>query len=901
MSLLLSENNRTYPTATTKKIQKNNKLPNVDGRKYDFHTKQRQVLHPYGRRELNPWIVYHVGRSRSIVWRKVSRQKAEAIGYKPGMSYGQLKERKRATYSCDRCKQRKRACKRYDDQGNRLFDNIAPCEQCKKTGATCKTTILRKKRTFFSVSESSLVQLKCLTKIVKAMFPECDPNKYEDIENIAKVLYVKLPKDEASLHDMHENDAFTSSFSAETLSGPSTITPSTVGDNSSIIQKIGDQIETLKNGLNSKNNKILEDISYKSPEDVKIKQEVIDEDQEKKKPMTQPSQLLIGLGGAERLFTALLEVEKRHSHTEVPPLDHNNSLTSVTRQRNNITFHPSYVINGNDIEKLLLLDDIPRHECEFYANIFFERIHERYFLFREERFRNRQNEFFKLLDSKDADIIKAGFTNEEICVIYLVWILGRKSFLLQSQHDNRFSLNDIVSDSVINDYLNAIHLCLSGCFFANSLNSIRMLYLTSLFHSTIKNRNVAWHLMANSCIKCVGLGFHRAFPVSKLPESEQEDIKIVFWSCFRLHMNNCAILGRLPNISLYEVDLEPPKLDFIDDELFKCSYWDGIELFKIMFSILKNREYLIKSKNPWCQQNFIDVMQIKHDLTNWKENLSPEIKNVGVPNVKRCIIKLHMQYYHCVLSLTVPYLIAFSLRPKKSIESNDEIVKLLCMGIKSSMDLVELIKVSSQGVDFNGLLYYDLFYAYNALMLLLLGFTLIKNGVMDKQSEMYNVLADVLLREYGVDFPAIMRTIHDIKDINTRYGSTATSVMKDASNNITLLLKYFKITNDGANNNYPHADENNIPQHGNQFIAPANGQPPFNQDIPMLPHDDPNMYMNDTHSMPISPSSPFDSFINADNEFFEIIQSINTESQPKPLGLNDKIFWDWSKLFTLEE
>ena len=823
---------------------------------------------------------------------------AERTERQPEMSLEQLKQRKRAAYSCDRCKQRKRACKRYDDQGKRLFDNVAPCEQCKKTGSSCKTTIVRKKRTFFSVSESSLVQLKCLTKIVKAMFPECDPNKYEDIENIAKVLYVKLPKE--------EEEEPSSGSTVETASAPSTVSPSTAKEHGSMVQKIASQIDAFKsitNGANGNKYMFLEDAAVASAAgkpagDVVVKKEVKDEEakdeaMEKNKPMTQLNQLLIGLGGAERLFTALLEVEKRHSHTEVPPLDHDNSLTSITRQRNHITFHPSYVINGNDIEKFLFLDDIPRHECEFYTNIYFKRIHERYFLFRESRFRSRQSEFFKLLDCKDADITKSDFTNEEICVIYLVWILGRKSFLLQPQRENEIAAEDLVSDFVIDDYLNAVHLCLSGCFFSNDLNTIRMLYLTSLFHSTIKNRNVAWHLMANSCIKCVGLGFHRRFPVSKLPEVEQEDTKIVWWSCFRLHMNNCAILGRLPNISLYEVDLEPPKLDFIDDELFKCSYWDGIKLFKIMFAILKNREYLIKSKNPWCPQNFVEVLQINKDLTNWKEALSPEVKNFLAPNVKRCIIKLHMQYYHCVISLTVPYLIAYSLRPKKSSDSNEEIIKFLSMGIKSSMDLVELIKVSSCGVDFNGLLYYDLFYAYNALMLLLLGFTLIKHGVKDKESEQYNFLADILCREYSVDIPAILKTINDIKDINTRYGSTATSVMKDASNNITLLLKYFKITSDTTS-------ENNPSQPVNSFNL-SSGQLPISDNISIIPQDQSTMYMGDANNIHLSPSSPFDSFVNADNEFFEIIQSINTEIQPKPLGLNDKIFWDWSKMFSMDE
>lgn len=827
-------------------------------------------------------------------------------------------QRKRATYSCDRCKQRKRACKRYDELGNRLFDNTSPCEQCKKTGSECKTTIVRKKRTFYSVSENSLIQLKCLTKIVKAMFPESDPNKFEDIKNIAKVLYVNLPNDDTNTQFNDLNESFTpvSNFDVSSDQLPLTPSPKNNTANNPKISKIVNQIEVLKNIKNTisndnsiQNNHNEENHEEQNKEIDNSKDQANEsqrsndsnEDNEQNKDESNDKaiglrSLQIGLGGAERLFTVLLEVEKRHSHNEAPKLDDNNSLTSVTKQRNQSTFNPSFVINGNDIQKFLLLDGIPRKECEFYTDTFFTRIHDRYFLFKEDRFRDRLNKFFKILESKDEDISKTDFTNEEICVIYLVWILGRKCYMLIVKNKNISNDNifcgDLVSDYVISDYLNAVNLCLSCCFFTNSLNTIRMLYLSSLYHSTIKNRNAASNLMANSCIKCVSLGYHRSFPVSRLPIEEQEDVKIVWWSCFKLHINNCIIMGRLPNISLYEVDLEIPDLDYIKDDLFKCAYKSGIKLFKIMFNILKNREYLIKSKNSWCEQNFIDVLKIKNELLNWTENIDPEIKNFRIPNVKRYIIKLHMQYYHCVISLTVPYLIAYSLRPLNSMKSNEEVIKTLCLGIKSSIDIVEVIRVSSEISDFNGLLYYDLFYAYNSLMVLLLTYTLIKNGSTNKNSKNYNVLAHVLNNQYNIDIPTMMETIHHIKNINNKFGSTATSIMKDASNNINLLLKYFKIDNPEPDINSGSATLINNQQ------SQVNSSLQLDQHLPISPNNEFYMTHRNQDSLP---NTPFENFVNADNEFFEIIQSINTEIQPKPLGLNDKFFWDWSHLFSMDE
>ncbi|KAG0690091.1 hypothetical protein C6P40_003854 [Pichia californica] len=803
--------------------------------------------------------------------------------------------------------------------------------------------------------ESSLVQLKCLTKIVKAMFPECDPNKYEDIQNMAKVLYVKLPHYNITAGQL--NESFTPVSNIETLiSDHSILTPSPKPiDHETQMSRIASQIEILKNRSNSvfseiddhvkkEDGEILkvqhiknehendgdEDDDYEDDDDdddiheekyndeVKEKEEynnVNDEPStainrilspdttitnDSNKDLPRLRSLQIGLGGAERLFTVLLEVEKRHSHTEVPHLDDNNSLTSVTRQRNQFTFNPSYVIQGNDIQKFLLLDGIPRKECEFYTDVFFEKLHDRYFFFREDRFRCRIQKFLQILENKDENISKTDFTNEEICVIYLVWILGRKCYQLSMNNNSNdwielAQVDNFVSDDVISDYLNAVNLCLSCSFFTKNINTVRLLYLSSLFHSSIKNRNAASHLIADSCIKCVSLGYHRSFPVSMLPEDQQEDIKIVWWACFKLHMNNCIIMGRLPNISLYEVDLEIPKLDFIKDELFKRAYKSGIELFKIMFGILKNREYLIRSKNPWCSQNFVDVIRIKNELLQWGRNIDPEIKNFKGPDAKRYIIKLHMQYYHCIMSLSVPYLIAYSLRPQKPHEANVEVIKTLCLGIKSSIDIVDVLRVSTKISDFNGLLFYDLFYAYNALMMLLLAYTLIKNGSKDKKVSNYNILSDLLYDVFKIDIPVIMKTIHYIKDINNEFGATSTGMIKDASNNITLLLKYFKIDNSDHIDTPESAD----PKSSSIMNHPLLPLPVYsNNQTPLIPSSD--FYMGH-QNQDIPPNSPFNDMLGVDNEFFEIIQTINTEVQQKPHVMSDKFFWDWSQLLSVDE
>ena len=771
---------------------------------------------------------------------------------------GSTQTRQRALYSCDRCKKRKRACKRYNNlTGERCFDNSTQCENCALSGVICQTTITRKKRTFYSVSESSIVQLKCLTKIVKAMFPESDPNSFTDIENIAKLLYVDLPdkekdckiiengkrrdsikkdgidnenvdvdvdvdvdinnnnynnngiiddEEEKGDNNIINNQAIISPISNEGTS----LYNNHNSDSSPTIYSNTQPINTNNDNNNNNNNKNSDSNSLVNLKRIADelgtlrhnKRNKIDERNSNlnlnSNSSNQNDHHQIGLGGAERLFNALLEVEKRQGHhDELPIIDQNNVLTSVQSQHQYTPFKPTFIIAGNDIQKYFVLDTIPKDECELYTNFFFENIDDVHHIFNESKYRKRQNQFFQILNDKSnyyEKLKQENFSNEEICTMYIVWILGRKGYLLDLFVNNREKLNNLnlVSDNIINDHFNAIHLCLSNIFFSNNLSTVKLLYYTSLYHSTIKNRTSTYHLISNTCLKLICLGYNREYNVQNLPDDEQEDIRITFWSCFKLHMINCAILGRLPNISLYECDIELPKLSNIKDDLLKKTHLASIELVKIMFLILKNREYLTKSKDPWTHQNYLNVLFINDKLLKWDDELDFKIRHYQRPKPQRSQIKLHIQYHYSVICLISPYLIAYALKPTESINSNLDFIKTLCYGINSSVKIVNVILYSSIYQNFNGLLYHDLFYAYNSLMVLLLGYTLIKNSN-DRNSNKYNIFTSILQEEFKIDISNILKAINNIKGINDRYGSTAISIMKDASSNITLLLKYFKM------------------------------------------------------------------------------------------------------------
>lgn len=744
-----------------------------------------------------------------------------------------IDKRKRALLSCDRCRQRKRACKRYQQDGTKVFDSKISCESCVSSNETCTTELPRKKRSYFSVSETTLVQFKCLTLIIKAMFPESDPNNLDHIKNIANALFVTLPKYEPS-EEFEELDG-----------------KNNTDDNNNCNDHL---CEVLSN------NEIRSD-------------ELPRKEYNRKEPdinMSGASQM--GLGGADRLFSALLEVGK----IESPNTGHETIILTKSK----LPLSPPLLINGNNIQKSLLLNLIPPQECQMYINVFFSRLHESYFIFNESKFRKRHDIFLNTLNSENMEADDV-FCNEEICTIYLVWILGRNCYLTKLLQVDDPSKANIVSNFTIEKYAEVIKICLSGCFYSNNIHCVRMLYLMSLYHSTIRNREMAWHLLSNCCLKCFVMGYNRNSSISKFSESEREDIKVVWWSSFKLHMNNCAIKGMLPNISLYEVDLDLPKLEHLNDKLFKDTYTKSIELFKIMFNILKNREYLTKSRNPWCKENLRNIMKLNTSLKVWEGSLGYSIKYYKRPNPKRYQIKLHLQYYYCSISLIAPYLIAYALNPKRSFESSNGMIDTLCDGVSCAIQLMKVISFSVNSGYCNGLLHYDLFYSYNGLMILLLGYTMINDKSKDNYSENYKKFRDKLLNNFEIGMDKILKAINEIREINNYYGAGAVGTMRDFSNNITTLLKYFKLNVDPME--YKQTVDTLTIERAQLEV--------------FLKNPTVDYIGNDNNAGEVSEKDTKTSLETQNNDFFNFINFINTENIQEPSFFNDQLLLDWNKMF----
>lgn len=726
----------------------------------------------------------------------------------------------RAQKSCDRCKRKKRACKRYNEKGVQKFDESYPCQNCINSNSECTVFIPRKKRNFFKISNTELRQLKSLNLIIKATFPGNDPNNLDHLRKIADSMNISLPELENGNTDPDHFDSNNES----------------TGENNNLLQN--DSIE--KSSLPDSN--------------------LINEK--------------IGLVGSERIFNVLLELGAS---------ENGNGNLNLSNSQKNTYILPITAKPSRHLQSSIILTKIPIDECNLYMEVFFRDFHQSYFIFDETIFRKKHEEFIEYIRRNDLASISIRFSNEETCSIYMVWILGRSCYLRTVlQHENSREVINLVNEPIMDEYVNVVKISLSNCFYSSSLHSVRVLYLMGLLSMIKSNTEIAWYFWVNSCLKCFSLGFHSADVVAKYSETEQEEIKIIWWSCFKIHLNNSAIIGRLPVIALSDVDVDLPILNF-KSTAFKNAYYYSVRLFKIMYLILKNREDLLRVKEPWTQENMIGLIKIIGQLKNWKAEVVQSLGSYTQPE-GRYIIKLYLQYYYSSISLITPYLVSYSLQDVTSKENINSIVTILSYGIESAVKVIEVILFSVGSGNFNGVLHYDLFYAYNSLMVLLLYYSIMKTSKGKK-----NPLEVKLESELQIDQSKIMQSIYQIRNVNKYHGHKSIGLNKFMVN-INTLLDCFKLNND--NNSKEPVKTEEVPLIN---VAKLPQSPQENNRRPSTELLKDRLFEFPTLPSPmLEPVYNEEESIDVDEGFYNFIKFISKENDNQNKPFNDQVILEWN-------
>lgn len=749
-------------------------------------------------------------------------------------------KRKRALFSCDRCKLRKTKCNRL--QNNDLkYDNITPCLQCTKAGVSCTTSIPRKKR-FYGPVKNITLHYKCLLALVTGLFPDSDVYSIEDLIDLGHRLKFEMPSLEASNEDMDtkQQESFEllkKEISDETHSDPTESGVenkikkttredgingfTTAGAPNTDTNKVG-QTELLKNKEANKDEScgLHENPIPKTEESDGTSKDVKNLDRTKTKQSNEMPKLppevrlrntnidserlimdkfghthFIGNFGTASLLNGLCDIIIKRSYNQKnPPTStqdiRDSSVQTITSENVPLYHYPKHLYNLDaiNVDRFPLINIVEQHEAEVYVKVFFEKVHPYYLIFNEGDFCAKYKVFWEELDAtrlqeNDNSHTVSRLSSAEICSIYTVWILGRR--FQQYSDPGNLPANSVLDEDMIGKLIDIIKLSLSDVVLTPSIDGIRLLILFSVYLSSIKVRESGYCLMELAAIQAKSLGLHRKSIVNKFNDEKSDVMKRILWSLTKAETTLCCSFGRSSAIPWEEIDISLPELRDVTDELFKVYYFQSCKLNKIIFEILDYKKR--SQKDPLSLSSIEKALFFKNKIKTFWDSLPSEWHDYKSLPIKRYKPKLHIQYHFYHITLTLPMFLNIVNSHNYIIKNDDPFLSLLVCGIQSSFKTAEIVSYTDSKGLFNGTIYYDVFYCYNAIMVLTLTYILFKSPQPTKAKQIIDL--NNLNTQYGINLEQILKSINLIRKLVLNNLHKIDGTMKRMSDIIETLLE----------------------------------------------------------------------------------------------------------------
>lgn len=717
-------------------------------------------------------------------------------------------KRKRALFSCDRCKLRKTKCNRL--QNNDLkYDNITPCLQCSKAGVSCTTSIPRKKR-FYGPVKNIALHYKCLLALITGLFPDSDVYNIEELIDIGHKLKFEMPNIDDNINmDTPEKEEFGKVKVENENEQKDELTNKTNPDNNPD-QKVKNEPNDGKNEDNLETsqskvegNSTTDPMMFKGdtsrptidkdlpelPPSVKLRSTNIDNERLIMDKFGHTH--FIGNFGTASLLNGLCDIIIKRSFNQTnPPTStqdiRDSSVQTITSENEPVYQYPTHLYNLDaiNVDRFPLINIIERKEADVYVKIFFEHVHPYYFIFNQQCFMEKYELFWEELNirsSKDKNHNMTRLCSAEICSIYTVWILGRR--FQQYSYPEDIPEDSVLNSEMIGKFIDIIKLILSDIVLTPSIDGIRLLILFSVYLSSIKVRESGYCLMELAAIQAKSLGLHRKSIVNKFNDQKSDVMKRILWTLTKAESTLCCSFGRASAIPWEEIDIGFPELNDISDINYKFYYLESLKLCKIIFEIL---EYKKKTqRDPLSLISIQKALYFKNKLENFWDDLPENWQDYKSLPIKRYKPKLQIQYHYYFITLTLPMFLYIVNSQNYIVKNDDPFLSLFICGIKSSFKTAEIISYTDSKGFFNGTLYYDVFYCYNAIMVLTLTYILFKSNNVRKQIIDLNNLNE----KYDINLEEILKSINLIRKLVMRNLDKIDGTMKRMSDIIETLLE----------------------------------------------------------------------------------------------------------------
>jgi hypothetical protein len=316
----------------------------------------------------------------------------------------------------------------------------------------------------------------------------------------------------------------------------------------------------------------------------------------------------------------------------------------------------------------------------------------------------------------------------------------------------------------------------------STITNVQALLLLSLFLHNNNNRNGAWNLLGTAARIAFALGLHRCDLDTAFRPTERELRKQVFCTLYGFEQFLSSSLGRPSGLHEFDFDVKFPRDGILDDST-TASTQLGAASLRLQKILGQTREAIVKLKDkvtqrPYPAHNQTSTTALSSDeeimelLNRWRQDLPSRlsiesIETVGniqlPPNISDCtksvplneletslsrqtpaqlraLITLHIQYHYIALLVTRPTLLweitSINRRTtsRRSSQDSGNPVHHSAACNASSMatacryhacQLSALVVLLDRFKILNGVTALDVFYAYSAGLVLILG--LLKN------------------------------------------------------------------------------------------------------------------------------------------------------------------------------
>ncbi|AOA65221.1 hypothetical protein PP7435_CHR4-1003 [Komagataella phaffii CBS 7435] len=695
----------------------------------------------------------------------------------------------RAIYSCDRCKLKKRACKRVAVEGSsNVIQSDVPCEGCKKASVPCKTTITRKSK--FKVPVASLgLHYRCLLLIMDGLFPHIDVKNIDSLIDLGNSLHLRMPSrdgdfSEEDLKSMEDtsllitstkwfkpsmkifDDIGTEHQRSQEKEGSLKHKPD-ISQEQALAEPLQETSDALSVPVVHNQMKILEPRKVKQPVSYSMDGPLVYDNVELidnygNKHYLGPFSSITLMGTFGNIITSKIGDT---SKLKLNKFRENANDMNFAMLRDGKGYTPSLIREG--FPTLRPIKGLTRSVMDRWLEVFVGQIHPIYTCFDEEDLLGKYQKLvidLQLAEKTNKSVL--GLPNDEVCKFYSIFLLG-DTFMTHNNDSRRY-------DPVIQSLSHFVEINLSSLLLTPTLAGVQSEFLYGLYLGTQGQKEGSYLLVELAYRQCLTMGYQREALYSYKRLINEGEIKTTFWSIVQQEIYLSTFMGRISGIQLEEINIKPYSGELSalkrSDRVASFFREEKVDLCKLCYNLLQYRkEITFSSKKLLAASNEEKAIRCNNRLNSWISNFNFNLSSLLVekenPNTDKTAlvystfpeemwIRIHHSYY--IISLCEPFLL-YLLGQTESLTVNagDPLMSLIIDAVKASQHIIDMILYFDQVSE--NLEFFD-----NFSILSLATQCLLITDIIISMNQYSSVHLDeeYLNSEHGINEPSLQDHIH---------------------------------------------------------------------------------------------------------------------------------------------